>query len=294
MEQLLQCPICDNKQLNNYHKIKDYFLTQEDFTIVRCEQCGFLFLNPRPDKLEIAPYYKAEAYISHSDTKKGMIAKIYQVVRNLNIRKKYKLINKYKKLGKILDIGCGTGDVLAYFSKKSWQVEGVEPDVDARKVAQEKNLLHLHNEQDFSGFPDSSFDVITMWHVMEHVHNLEERMKTVRRLIKTDGVFIFSVPINESWDAKHYGRFWAAWDVPRHLYHFSQKTAQMLIEKHHFKILEIVPMKYDAYYISLLSEKYKGGRCSFFKAFWAGMRSNCKAKKHNNNYSSLIFVVSPH
>ncbi len=293
MEELLQCPICHSNQLSQYQQIKDYFLSKEDFTLVRCSHCGFIFVNPRPDKSQIGPYYKAEAYISHSDTKKGLIAKMYQYVRNLNIRNKYKLINKYKKYGKILDIGCGTGDVLAYFSGKGWQVEGVEPDADARKVAINKNHITPHEESDLRNLPDASFDVITMWHVMEHVHNLEERMETIRRLIKPDGVFIFSVPMNDSFDAVHYGKFWAAWDVPRHLYHFTSETAKLLAENHRFKMMQTAPMKFDSYYISLLSEKYKTGKSSFIKAFFVGLKSNLKAQNHKNNYSSLIFVVSP-
>lgn len=293
MEELQRCPICQSSKISEYQQIKDYFLTQQEFNVVRCEHCGFLFLNPRPDKSEIAPYYKSESYFSHSDGRKGLIAKMYQIVRHFNIRNKYNLIYKYKKYGKILDIGCGTGDVLAYFSTKSWNVEGIEPDADARAVAEKKNHLIIHNESEINNLPDASFDVITMWHVMEHVHNLEERMETVRRLIKPDGVFIFSVPICDSWDAQHYGQYWAAWDVPRHLYHFSQTTAQLLAENHRFELVQVEPMKFDAYYIALLSEKYKSGKSSFLKAFFAGLRSNCKASNHKSNYSSLIFVVSP-
>ncbi|MDD4394788.1 MAG: class I SAM-dependent methyltransferase [Bacteroidales bacterium] len=293
MEELQQCPICHSSQISEFKNIKDYFLTQEDFTVARCEHCGFLFLNPRPDKAAIAPYYKSEAYFSHSDGRKGLIARMYQIVRHFNIRNKYKLINKYKKSGKILDIGCGTGDVLAYFSANNWQIEGVEPDADARKVAQEKNHFTPHQEADLKNFPDASFDVITMWHVMEHVHNLEERMQTVRRLIKPDGEFIFSVPICDSWDAQHYGEYWAAWDVPRHLYHFSQETAKKLAENQQFELRIIKPMKFDAYYIALLSEKYKTGKSSYWKAFSNGLKSNCHAKNHQSNYSSLIFVTSP-
>lgn len=293
METLTKCAVCGSETVVPHAEIKDYFLTEETFQMARCESCGFLFLNPRPEKSEIGRYYKTESYISHSDTKKGLVSKIYQKVKRINVSKKYNLIAALISQGKILDIGCGTGDVLKYFSEKNWDIFGIEPDEGARKTAQTKTKGEIEDEQALSTIPDESFDVITMWHVLEHVHNLDERMKTIRRLLKPDGIFVFSVPMHESWDAEHYGEFWAAYDVPRHLSHFSQKTASLLSQRYGFEIFKTIPMKFDSFYISLLSEKYKTGKSSLVKGFINGWKSNCKAKSKNGNYSSLIFVCRP-
>lgn len=290
METISKCAVCGSETQKPHQEIKDYFLSREIFQMVRCESCGFLFLNPRPSKDEISKYYKTENYISHSDSKRSLTAKIYQKVRNINIAKKYKLISSIIPKGNILDIGCGTGDVLKYFSEKKWDIFGIEPDNDARKIACEKTNTEIGKESDLLTFSDEKFDVITMWHVLEHVHNIDERMTTIHRIIKPDGIFIFSVPINESWDAQHYSNFWAAYDVPRHLSHFTQDTASLLMSRYCFEILKTIPMKFDSYYISLLSEKYKTGKNKFLKGFINGFKSNCKAKKLNGNFSSLIFV----
>lgn len=290
MEILNKCPICEGGEFSEYLQGGDFFLTKEIFTIVKCKDCNFIFVNPRPSREEIFRYYKSVDYISHSNTNRGLLNKIYHLVRKRNHNKKYRLISGYVKSGVILDIGCATGEFLNYFKKKAWITEGVEPDKDTREFAEKKHKLTIYSEEYLDIVKFERYDVITMWHVLEHIHLLKERILQTYKLLKKEGVLIVAVPNATCYDAHIYGKFWAGYDLPRHIYHFTQDSIVKLFADHNFRVERIVPMKYDAYYISLLSEKYLNGSKNIIKAFINGYRSNKWAKKNNNNYSSLIFV----
>jgi 2-polyprenyl-3-methyl-5-hydroxy-6-metoxy-1,4-benzoquinol methylase len=290
MEKLEQCNVCGNKNSTMFLQGKDYFLTQEEFTIVKCDDCGFLFVNPRPNVNDVNRYYKSEEYISHSNTKQGLLNKVYHIIRKRNHLKKFYLISPYKKGGRILDIGCATGEFLNFMKDRNWEATGVEPDIAAQNFAKTRYNLNVFSEDFLDNTKPEKFDVITMWHVLEHVYNLSQRLQQIKRLLTKDGVVIIAVPNSDCYDANLYGKFWAGYDLPRHIYHFSQKTIIKLFKNYNFKIDRIVPMEYDAYYISMLSEKYKNGNKNLWKAFWNGYRSNRWAKKNDNNYSSLIYI----
>ncbi len=171
-------------------------------------------------------------------------------------------------------------------SKKGWNVSGVEPSEKARKLASQKNI-HLTE-----ALPEEEtmYDAITMWHVLEHVYDLKEQLAWLKNNLSREGVLFIAVPNFESHDASLYKSNWAAYDVPRHLYHFSRKAIQLLFEEQHMKVVDVHPMKFDAFYVSLLSEKYTSGKMNFLKAFLSGWRSNQKASK-TGAYSSLIYVI---
>ena len=215
---------------------------------------------------------------------------MYSFIRNLNISRKYKLVSSYVSRGTILDIGCGTGELLSYFKSRKWETLGIEPDNEARKFASQVNRISVLEESHIKDIDSNSKDVVSMWHVLEHVEELNERIVQIKRIVKDDGVMIFALPNLNSPDAIKYGKFWAGLDVPRHLYHFTEETFSRLMSKHCLKLVESVPMKFDAYYVSMLSEKYRGGSFGKLKAVMEGYRSNRRAKK-DNNYSSMIFVV---
>jgi 2-polyprenyl-3-methyl-5-hydroxy-6-metoxy-1,4-benzoquinol methylase len=291
MELLSNCPVCNNNKFSEFLQCKDHFLSKETFFILKCENCGLLFTNPRPDKKTIGQYYKSNQYISHSNTRKGIVNRIYHFVRSLNHRTKYKSISKIKSEGEILDIGCATGEFLAYFKKRGWKITGIEPDSDARKYAQNNYCLDVFPEDEIQSLGEKRFDVITLWHVLEHVPELNRRIQELYRLLKDDGILIIAVPNASSYDANHFGTYWAGYDVPRHLYHFNKEVIGRLFKKHHFICSDILPMKFDSFYISLLSEKYLSGKNKYFKAINTGIKSNCYARRNENNYSSLIFVL---
>lgn len=291
MEQISNCPICKNKQFKKYLEVEDHTVSQEKFQIVECMNCGFKFTNPRPNQEEIGKYYKAESYISHTNTTKSVIAKIYHTVRKYTLKNKVDLINRLSpQKGKLLDVGCGTGMFLNEARENGWIVKGIEPNSDARRIAEDINKTIIETEI-LTSFKNEKFKIITLWHVLEHIHLLNETINWLKERILENGIIIIAVPNYESKDAKIYREQWAAYDVPRHLYHFSQKSIKELFEREGLKLVETLPMKFDSFYVSMLSTKYQTGRINYVKAFFAGLKSNQYAKSHNNNYSSLIYVL---
>ncbi|MCF8297507.1 MAG: class I SAM-dependent methyltransferase [Saprospiraceae bacterium] len=291
MEEISKCFVCESEKFNNYLSCTDWFLSKEKFDLVECDNCGFIFTNPRPEENIIGKYYESEDYVSHTTEKKSVLNNIYEFVRKRKIKSKYKLISKEANGNKILDIGCATGELLNYFKQKNWDTYGIEPNEKARNFAIENYELNINGEEELKDFPDESFDVIMMWHVLEHVPLLNERIKELKRLLKPNGVIFIAIPNPDSWDAKHYKEYWAAYDVPRHLYHFTQKATKKLLERNNFRVSKIIPMKFDSFYICLLSEKYLSGSIKYLKAIKNGLKSNFYAKRNKNNYSSLIYMV---
>jgi 2-polyprenyl-3-methyl-5-hydroxy-6-metoxy-1,4-benzoquinol methylase len=289
MELLSSCPVCDNQDFTSFMQCPDHFLSKEVFTIARCENCGFLFTNPRPESEKLSSYYKSEEYISHSNTKKGLRNFLYQNVRNYTIRRKLKMIQGFKKEGTLLDIGCATGEFLNYCKTKNWEVTGIEPDETARQNAIKNYSLNIREEAFLKNIPSDSFDVITMWHVLEHVPQLNERIAQLQKLLRPGGTLFIAVPNANSHDAKLYGSYWAAYDVPRHLYHFTNVSITRLFLKHSFMLIKSVPMKFDSYYVSMLSEKYMLTKNTFFNGLLSGLVSN-RAARNKNEYSSMIYV----
>jgi len=290
MELLHSCPICGSESFDPYISAKDYFLTGQSFEIVKCRNCGFRFTNPRPEPTELGKYYQSADYISHSDSRQGLFASLYQEVRKFTLWRKYNLISKFHRKGEILDIGCATGQFMKYMDGRGWNTTGIEPDEKSRSRAISEFGLNVFAEDQLNVFRKASFDLITMWHVLEHVSDLNGRIKQIRNLLKPEGTFILAVPNCDALDAKIYGKYWAGYDLPRHLYHFTKADMKLLMEKFGFTIVNILPMRFDAFYVSLLSEKYMNGKMRWMPAFWNGFWSNIKSGQ-KNGHSSLIYVV---
>ncbi len=285
-----QCLVCYAETPRFLFLTSDWFLTHEEFAVMKCNSCHSHFTWPQPDISRLGNYYKSEDYVSHSNTRKGIVNSLYQIVRNVALNNKYKLIARYADKGTLLDIGCGTGHFLNHFNKNGWQVEGIEPGEAARNHAKEVFGLSVHPEEALDTFEKQVFDVITMWHVLEHVPNPHTRLKQVKQLLKPNGLALFALPNPDAWDAKHYGEYWAAWDVPRHLYHFNRDSFKYLLEQHGFELMKTLPMPFDAYYVSMLSEKYKTGKTNLVKALLNGFRSNRYASR-TGNASSHIYLA---
>lgn len=273
---------------NVYIKVKDHSVSNEHFELLMDEELQLLKTYPQPELQNLGRYYESEDYISHTDSKRSLFEKIYHWVKSYSLKKKVGLINSlHSQKGSLLDIGAGTGDFLVTAKAQNWQVVGIEPNESAKKLAVSKGIPFKNN---IESIDNQLFDVITMWHVMEHVPDVEHQIKELKRLLKPDGTIIIAVPNYKSYDAEYYKEFWAAYDVPRHLWHFSKMSVQKLVEKENMKLVKILPMIFDSFYVSLLSEKYKTGNMNFFKAFWIGLRSNLKASA-TKEYSSHIYVI---
>ncbi|WP_205501126.1 class I SAM-dependent methyltransferase [Rufibacter psychrotolerans] len=289
-ERLDHCPICSKTEFKNFLVVQDKSVSQESFVIVQCNHCQLKFTNPRPDEGSIGPYYASEGYISHSDTSKGLLNKTYRLVRSMAVKNKVELVNRLGPKGKILDYGSGVGYFLQACQKDGWQVEGFEPNQAARQQTEEKIGKPLF-QGSLENLGQETFDVITLWHVLEHVHTLNETLKALVNATKTGGHVVIAVPNADSYDAKKYGADWAAYDVPRHLYHFNKASMQRLLKKHRLQLKEVLPMKWDAYYVSILSEKYKHGQTKMLDSFFTGFRSNLHGSQNDNSYSSQIFIA---
>jgi 2-polyprenyl-3-methyl-5-hydroxy-6-metoxy-1,4-benzoquinol methylase len=287
MNNIALCPICDSPDQELFMNSIDYSVSKEAFSIVCCKSCGFHFTSPIPDEASIGSYYKSESYVSHSSSKKGVINRIYHWVRWYSLRRKVSLINSLSKEKSVLDIGAGTGHFLKQAKKAGWKVTGLEPDSDARNLAKSVNDVDLLDQQSLYSLENESFDVITMWHVLEHVYHLKKDVLRITELLKPEGTLVVAVPNMDSYDAKHYKEYWAAFDLPIHLYHFTQKDIISLFDRYSFELVETRPMIFDAFYVSMLSEKYRNG--NMLKGVMTGLKSNWRAKEAT--YSSQIYIL---
>ncbi len=268
--------------------VKDHSVSGETFELFRDADLDILQTLPQPSENDLGRYYESDDYISHTDGKRSLFEKMYQSVKNIALKNKLDLINSVSlHKGKLLDIGAGTGDFLKAARQNGWQTVGTEPSEKAKAIAIGKGVSFVESTNQLE---DHSLDIITMWHVLEHVPNPELQIAELKRLIKPTGTIIVAVPNFNSFDAKHYGIFWAAYDVPRHLWHFSKTGIRKLFAAQNLILEQVLPMPFDAYYVSLLSEKYKTGKMNFISAFFTGWRSNWKARQ-SGEHSSHIYVL---
>lgn len=276
----------DFSSLNTKLTCKDYTVSEEFFQLKYWDEYDMLVTYPQPKLDELDSYYESEDYISHTDSKATLVDKMYQSVKRIMLNKKLEIVSSFNQnKGSLLDVGAGTGDFLNAAKNDGWSISGVEPNSKARSLANQKKILLV---EDINQLPTQKYDVITLWHVLEHVPNLFEYIVTLKSLLKENGILIIAVPNYKSYDATYYKEFWAAYDVPRHLWHFSPKGIKKLFAQFNFKLENTLPMTYDAYYVSLLSEKYKNSSFQKLKALKTGFLSNLKAK-HSGEYSSLIY-----
>lgn len=287
------CPVCGSQHIADKFVVKDYTVSGEEYMLQQCSDCSFVFTQDIPSQEKIGTYYASQNYISHSNTQKGLINNLYHKVRKITLASKRKMILKETGFGKgnLLDVGCGTGAFLNEMKAAGWSINGLEPDETARKNAQELFNIIPQPSPELFNLPAETYDAITMWHVMEHVHQLHEYTEQLKNLLKPDGRLLVAVPNYTSYDADHYQRFWAAYDVPRHLYHFSPKSMRVLMEKHGLQVIKTKPMWFDSFYVSMLSEQYKNGKSNTIKAFFVGLVSNIKALFNKERCSSVIYVI---
>ena len=267
--------------------VKDYLLTGQSFDLLADKEWDMLCTHPIPDDLE--KFYASKAYKPHQHNSRSMLDWLYNFIRNRNYKYKYNLIKSYHpKAQSILDYGTATGEFLNYMQQKHFSVSGIEPNKDARNIAN-KNLdnkvkVSLQEENE-------KYDIISLWHVLEHVVEVETLIVQLRQRLKPEGKMLIAVPNFKSYDARHYQNYWAAYDVPRHVWHFSPLSIEKLFAKHGLRVITQKPLYFDSFYVSLLSESYKYGKKRYFSGFLNGLKSNLKARK-NGQYSSLVYIIS--
>jgi 2-polyprenyl-3-methyl-5-hydroxy-6-metoxy-1,4-benzoquinol methylase len=288
-QKLEVCPACKHPSFHNFLICTDYAISGDSFALVKCDQCQHIFVNPRPSPEQIGKYYDSPDYISHSSKPKTLTDRLYNLARYFTARRKLALIKSYTgKKGKLFDFGCGTGYFLKVAQAKGWEIAGMEPNVGARSTAQEVTGIEI-----LDSLPpeDQKFDVITAWHVVEHVFDVFETLRNLRKRLNKNGMMFIALPNWQSYDARHYQQFWAGYDVPRHLHHFSKHSFVQLARKQKLRLVTTEPMKLDAFYVSLLSEGYKTGNKNILTSIKNGWKSNQEAKQ-TGGYSSLIYILT--
>lgn len=276
------CPICDNRDLSCHLDLKDHYFSQEEFRVIRCDKCGLGITTPQPSAEQINKYYDSENYISHGNSKKVLVDRLYRLAQKINFRSKLSLIRSVSDKLNLLDYGAGSGRFCSYMSSCGFRVSGFEPSVEARKNAKKTLGLELSSK-----LPTNKFEIITMWHVLEHVHDLNDTLVSLISLLNQGGYLFIALPNYQSLDARYYQDKWAAYDVPRHLWHFNESAIKGLAIKHGLRHVKTTPMKFDALYVSMLSEQYRKG--SRAKGFLKGIRSNLSARK-KTPYSSQTYI----
>jgi 2-polyprenyl-3-methyl-5-hydroxy-6-metoxy-1,4-benzoquinol methylase len=287
-EKLEECPSCKHSKFSNHIICKDFTVSGESFALMECNECSLIITNPRPDSANIGKYYDDSNYISHTNQANSPINAVYKAVRSITLTQKRNLIKKYATGTNLLDFGCGAGVFIDYMQNQRYSVEGYEPHSTTAQAAKELTRTNIHT--DLKQLKKKRYQVITAWHVLEHVHDLKDTLVTLRKSLTNDGVLFVAVPNHKSYDAQFYKENWAAYDVPKHLYHFNQASLKRLAKKCKLQVLDIHPMKFDSYYVSLLSEKNKNAKTNYFAALRTGFISNQKAKE-TGEYSSLIYVL---
>jgi len=291
------CPACNSGDIEKAFVGKDYSVSGESFDVYSCNHCTLRFTQDIPTIEKIGSYYSSENYISHTNTTEGIVNRLYHWVRLVTMKMKSGIVVSAsgKSSGKLLDIGAGTGTFVANMAARGWMVTGLEPDENARKVAYDANKVELLPIEVLKEMPNNEFDVITLWHVLEHVHELHSYLERIKALLKSDGVLFVAVPNYTSKDARYYKNYWAAYDLPRHLYHFSPQSIKVLMHKHQLQVTQMKPMWFDSFYVSMLSEKYLGsaGLLSLFKGIVVGFFSNLLTLFKKEKCSSVIYVIRP-
>ena len=286
------CPLCGGQQLEHALTCTDHYASGEQFEVIRCVHCGLLMTQGVPVEAEIGKYYETPDYISHSDTQQGLMNRVYHWVRQYMLSRKAALVKRTSGLseGSLLDYGTGTGYFANAMLCQGWKVKAIEKSPQARAFAKKQFGLNVEAEHSLKDYPSMSLDVVTLWHVMEHLEHLNEMWETLHRILKDKGMLIVAVPNPESYDARKYKEWWAAYDVPRHLWHFSPSVMQRFGDKHGFVLEKEHPMPFDAFYVSMLTEKYKSNELSFVKGLWTGALAWFSALGNKERSSSLIYV----
>ena len=284
-----KCPWCESERTQIHRWVKDWFLTREQFEIHECLRCGLLFTYPRPSNEEMVKYYQSDEYYSHQENNNGFIPKLYETVKKVNIRHKVRMATTGKPVGTMLEIGCGVGDFIHEMEKRGWNCTGIELSEEAKAIAKNKVKAQLLSPNEITELPDESFNLVVMWHVLEHIDNLREELNQLQRLVKKGGRLVIAVPNFRSADGQYYKEFWAGYDVPRHLNHFCRESLHNVFKNSGFVLARTSKLIWDAYYISYLSEKYQYHSLPLLKGAFRGLISNIKARS-SKEWSSLVYI----
>lgn len=290
---LNNCPLCNSQDISHHLTTKDYMLTGELFKVWKCNICSFTFTQGTPDPDKIGKYYQSQDYISHSDTKRGLMNRLYHLSRQLMLRLKWRMVRKVAGKGRLLDIGCGTGYFPGFMKMKGYEAIGVEVDPKARAFAEKEFGLKVFSPEEFiSGKIANKFEMITLWHVLEHVHDFDLYMERMKESLVPGGTLVIALPNHQAFDARHYKEYWAGFDVPRHLWHFTPPTLEYLAEKHGLKVNKMKRLPLDPFYNAMLSEKYRGNKFFMISGIFYGKLAYLESLFSREKSSSIVYFLT--
>ena len=286
------------KDLKHILTASDHLVTGKKFDVLKNLHTGILETHPRPNKEELPLYYESKNYASHSANNKpnGFLSFCYKQVKVISTKRKIKIcvnslsVARKNKKPTLLDVGCGTGDFLYSCHKHGWSVKGIENNSNAKNNLNAEISKHVVDDLKLLKATSEKFDVITMWHSLEHISDLDQTILEMKNLLSPDGVIIIACPNHKSFDAAFYKESWAAYDLPRHLWHFDKNAISELFSNYKIKLTKTLPMYWDSFYISIISEKIANKKNNYFKGFVIGLMSNLSAL-FSKEYSSLIYVL---
>ena len=286
------CPSCGSEQSKLFLQAPDFRVSQMDFEIHNCLNCGLHYTKAAPSPDTIGSFYKAESYDSHRVDNKSLISRVYRVVRKINVRKKIKWIRRYNnQQGLVVDYGCGLGHLVAELKNQGYNAKGFEIDGDVRALSRETLTLEIQPLEDFRLLDNASVSVITMWHVLEHVYDLNTDFQHIVDKLAEDGSIFIAVPNFKSYDAKYYKKYWEAYDLPRHLYHFDNESIKRFCSRFGLRLESKIPMRFDSYYVSMRSEKNKKNRF-LLRGVFIGWLSNVLSFRYGYSSHAYVFKKS--
>lgn len=308
--ELKSCPVCGSEVIGKALNVVDYFSSEELFPLFDCHRCGFRFTNRFPPGDTIERYYDSPEYIAHSDTHRGLVNKLYHAARQVMVKRKVRLVaaavqkvvgslNATSKIGesngsvRLLDMGCGTGYFLHAAKKRGFAVSGIEKGRKAREYAIGKFGLDVQGEEAFWSIERESYHVVTLWHVLEHLEKLNESIEKIKEMLTGKGIAVIAVPNHLAYDARFYKERWAAYDVPRHLWHFTPATLERLLVRHGLVVTGKHALPFDPFYISLLSEKYAKSNplVRYARASLVGLISLVRSWSNVEQASSIVVIA---
>ena len=285
------------KKLKHVLSANDHLVTGRKFDILKNPETTILETHPRPTKEELPTYYDSENYTSHNDKSAGIVSFCYRIIKSISTRRKIRIgqnslsKNTPQNKPRLLDVGCGTGDFLYSCLKKGWQINGIENNKNAKNNSRTELSSFIFDDFEFLKSQPERFDIITMWHSLEHIIDLKQTIVDMKKLLTNKGVIVVACPNHKSFDAMFYKESWAAYDLPRHLWHFDKDSISKLFVEHNMQLTKTLPMCWDSFYISILSEKIISKKNKFLKGVIVGLLSNVSAM-FSKEHSSLIYVFN--
>ena len=286
------CPLCGASGQMPYADCIDFTVSKESFILLRCPQCGVVFTSNPPKESETIRYDTLDLKLKLGDSPRGLTDKLYYYVRHRMLRKKASIVESqsYRTGGTLLNYGAKTGYFSHYMERRGWKVTSIEKYHEERQFSLETFHHRMYDVSEMDRLTPETFDVITLWHVFEHCYNPNGLLNRFYRLLRPGGILLIACPNICSTDAMHYGANWAAYNVPRHLWHFNPTSLSNLLNKHGFTLMHRQKLSYDCFYISVLSEKNKNSKMPFLRGMWFGMRCWFISLARLDKSSSLVYV----